>query len=86
MSEIREGTVKKGGQNPKPTTPRPPAPQGQRPVSLNTGLTVTRQSYCPTCGGFHGDLTGVWPGSPVTTTASTEPYWDRGPEYSKVIP
>ena len=28
--EVREGTVKKGGQNPRPTTPRPdPPPQGQ---------------------------------------------------------
>lgn len=26
---IREGTVKKGGQNPKPITPRPAPPRGQ---------------------------------------------------------
>ncbi len=30
MRDITEGTVKKGGQNAPPTTPRPAAPKGQR--------------------------------------------------------
>lgn len=40
MSEnkrLNEGTIKKGGLNPKPSTPRPPAPPAQKPPSTNNG-------------------------------------------------
>lgn len=30
LYHINEGSVRKGGKNPPPTTPRPPAPQAQK--------------------------------------------------------
>ena len=35
--DITEGKVKKGGQNSRPTTPRPPDPKGQRPREIPIG-------------------------------------------------
>ncbi len=33
--KLNEGYIKKGGLNPKPSSPRPPAPPAQKPPSTN---------------------------------------------------
>lgn len=33
--KLNEGYIKKGGLNPKPSSPRPPAPPAQKPPTTN---------------------------------------------------
>ena len=43
---IREGTFKKGGQNSRPTSPRPAPPEGQKPIGPPNERVPCSCSYC----------------------------------------
>lgn len=73
-SDISEGTVKKGGINKKPTTPRPDAPKGQGGAVVEAEVRKAEESLAKSKGGFPPPVSG----KTIYDEDPTKPKTDQG--------